>query len=146
MRIFVLEDDPIRIRWFRERFIKHETTFVTSCDAVDSYEPPYDLILLNHDLGGRQMLEHEDCGLTFVKLIKSKLLGTDLVIVHSYNRPGAKRMLDEIDKSVHFCDHMPYRGPAFNTAVKMFERMALLKERIEEPTHANNRNNRESET
>lgn len=40
MRVFVLEDDPTRIRWFRETFFNHELTLVESCAQVEQFVPP----------------------------------------------------------------------------------------------------------
>lgn len=69
MRIFVLEDNAARIMWFERRFQGHDVTYADSCTQIDRFQPPYDLICLDHDLGGRQMSEHEDNGEAFVKLI-----------------------------------------------------------------------------
>lgn len=132
MKIFILEDDPERIRYFRELFYADHTVDVaSSCVEVDKFQPPYDLILLDHDLGRRQMAEHEDCGLTFVRLVKDKLTKDDLVIVHSYNHDGAVNMIMEIQDRVMFCDHFPFRGPRFNAAVEMFMRSAKLRKNLD---------------
>jgi len=95
MRVFVLEDNPVRIarlkQWLPEWA---DLTVISSCTEADTFDPVYDLILLDHDLGGRQMEEHEDCGLTFVQQMKDRLrTGYRYTIVyHSFNPDGAKRM------------------------------------------------------
>lgn len=93
MRIFILEDDLGRIALFRQWFDGHDVTQVDSCAAIDALQPPYDLICLDHDLGGRQLSEHEDNGEQFAKLIVEKYGSQDrpdtLVIVHSFNPGGA---------------------------------------------------------
>lgn len=139
-RIFILEDDPIRIAHFKEVFGSiADLTITNSCVHVDSFKPPYDVIFLDHDLGGRQLSgdvcvyckgvpevaaacdyckghvgAHEDCGFTFVKSIKDKLRPDDCVIIHSYNSKGAEKMLVEIDPSIP-AFYAPYRGTMFNT-------------------------------
>ena len=115
-KVFILEDDPERISYFKE-LLGHvaDLTIISSCVEVDKFQPPYDLIFLDHDLGGRQMVDHEDCGLTFVKQADS-FTPNDLIIVHSYNPVGAKQMLAELPVGAMYC---PFRGVAFNNAVEM---------------------------
>lgn len=143
MKIFVLEDDPDRIRWFAQRFLGHDWTCIQTCDREYEFKPPYDLILLDHDLGGRQLEagplirvhkdlarkvegeviiqgEHgliEDCGLTFVRMIKDRLDGTGRIIVHSCNPNGAKAMVREIMDSDIFSHYAPFRGSFFNNLI-----------------------------
>lgn len=108
MRIYVLEDDPNRIitlcRYFdraeqrqseeagKSRLI--EVQWSQTCTRLDEFKPPYDLILLDHDLGGRQMTRDEDCGMTFLKEIKTIAPGIKdaLIILHSHNLAAAAQM------------------------------------------------------
>lgn len=95
-RIFILEDDPLRMRQFYETFMaydQYDIDHVESCVRVSRFQPPYDLICLNHDLGGRQLEDHEDNGVAFAKLIKDKINPEAHIVVHSYNASGAKEML-----------------------------------------------------
>ena len=85
LRVFVLEDDPDRIRQLTEWLIGCEWDCIQTCIREYEFKPPYDLILLDHDLGGRQLADHEDCGLTFVKLVKDRINIEADIIVHSYN-------------------------------------------------------------
>jgi CheY-like chemotaxis protein len=98
MKIFVLEDDPIRIEWFKKRFIGHEVTYVDSCTQVDQFQGPYDLICLDHDLGGRQLEDHEDNGLAFVRLINDRIERAN-VIIHSFSPWGAMNMKGVCEKA-----------------------------------------------
>jgi len=108
MRIFILEDDPERVRWLTNRLIGHDLTIVDSCTKADQFVPPYDLILFDHDLGGRQLAEHEDCGETFARLIVDRI-GDARVIVHSYNFMGAMHIIGVIG----YGTYAPFRGPLF---------------------------------
>lgn len=65
MNVFILEDDLTRMQWFRERLINHTITHAASCTQVERFVGPYDLICLDHDLGGRQMSTRPDSGATF---------------------------------------------------------------------------------
>ena len=110
MRIFILEDDPNRIVEFHKWFDHHsiEVTYIHTCERVEEFQPPYDYLFLDHDLGGSQLgykhgrplslQEAEDCGLTFVKLIGEKLQRhqPEGVIIHSYNPDGARNMALEL--------------------------------------------------
>jgi CheY-like chemotaxis protein len=92
MRVFILEDDPVRICKLHEMLYGCQIDHATSCAEVNLFQPPYDLILLDHDLGGRQMIEHEDSGYTFVNLIKHLINKDAIVVFHSFNTDGARMM------------------------------------------------------
>src|SRR5258705_13434814 len=101
IKVFILEDDVTRVNMLLVWLRGADLTVAKSCTEVDKFQPPYDLILLDHDLGGRQMKEHEDCGLTFLRLIKDKIDPDDSVVVfHSYNPCGAENMYKELNRGV----------------------------------------------
>lgn len=111
MKIFVLEDDPDRIRWFTRRFANHEWDCIQTCAREYEFRPPYDLILLDHDLGGRFVGGgSEDSGLTFIRGIKNRIGTTTCVILHSYNPDGVKAMLAEWPESIP----APFRSKEFD--------------------------------
>lgn len=142
-KVFVLEDDPARVQHFREVFANAaELTIIDTCADTDKFQPPYDAIFLDHDLGGRQMTDGrcvhcgsvagsdtscafckdgtdaEDCGTQFVTLVKDKLALDDIVIIHSYNSEGAKRMLALLPAETSAV-YVPFRGKAFDAIVEM---------------------------
>lgn len=96
MRVFILEDDWTRITRFREWFDGHDLTQVDSCASVDAFQPPYDVIFLDHDLGGRQLEAHEDNGHRFAQLIKDKLTFDVPVVIHSFSPDGALNIYNEL--------------------------------------------------
>jgi N-acetyl-beta-hexosaminidase len=104
VKIFILEDDQARISAFKSA-IKPEHD-VTICKwlkgkdgAFELFKPPYDLILLDHDLGGMQYVESdgvEETGYQFAKwmvALEDKLYPDTAVIVHSYNPTGAANIV-----------------------------------------------------
>lgn len=100
-RIFVLEDDPNRIRQFRQAAIGAELTLCsTVADAITAFDRggPYDLICLDHDLGGETYVpsDNDNTGYTFALwLSQFKLQPTaSVIVIHSYNGGGARRMMD----------------------------------------------------
>ena len=117
MRIFILEDDHARILTLRERLFNHNLTIINSCIEVDKFQPPYDLLLLDHDLGGRQLEGHEDCGLTFVRLVKPRLSSVVPIIIHSYNPVGAADMMNELE-GFHVA-WAPFMGSTFKAALNL---------------------------
>ena len=123
-RLFILEDDPARISYFKETFgLLADLTIIDSCADADKFRPPYDVIFLDHDLGGRQLVEHEDCGLTFVRKVQALAEASPcLTIIHSYNADGAKAMQNLLPESIH----APFRGLMFNSAVDLLKRMWRL--------------------
>lgn len=121
MKVFILEDDPTRITLLIEWLQGHYLTIVDSCSKVDMFQPPYDLILLDHDLGGRQMTEHEDNGAAFAKLINDKINKNAIVIIHSHNPYGVKRMRDILDGGII----APFGGGFFRNLLNMAAKACL---------------------
>lgn len=96
MNVFVLEDDPLRMATIRRLLPDATITHIESCKDADQFQPPYDLVLLDHDLGGRQLEEHEDCGLIFVRITNSRFDSDTPVVIHSFNPDGAEAMAREL--------------------------------------------------
>ena len=104
MRVFILEDDPNRIMVLREAAFTHDVVFTESClgpnGAIEVYaresaKAPFDLLLLDHDLGGRMFVDsnEEDTGAAFVRRLPDAPENPPDVVIHSYNADGAQNML-----------------------------------------------------
>lgn len=98
-RVFVLEDDPYRIGVFQDACLgRHDLTLTDRLagprGAFTLYQPPYDLIYLDHDLGGRQMVDsrEEETGAAFVRWMPPAGDHQPVITIHSYNLPGATNM------------------------------------------------------
>lgn len=98
-RVFVLEDDPFRIEQFRKACEgRHDLTLTDHLSgprgAFTLYQPPYDLVYLDHDLGGRQMVDsdEEETGAAFVRWLPPADEHQPVITIHSYNLPGATTM------------------------------------------------------
>lgn len=50
MKVFILEDDPERMRVLRQILPTADITHILSCTQEQEFQPPYDVILLDHDL------------------------------------------------------------------------------------------------
>ena len=106
MKIFILEDSNSRIILFREILAADPSSdvFVTDdvVEATVKFNPPYDLILLDHDLAHEHENEvftgqvptcHTGSGTEFAGWLAQTQDPTKCpVIIHSYNPAGAERM------------------------------------------------------
>ncbi len=97
MKIFILEDDLVRIGLFIKNLGQHELTIAEDLDyARKRWQPPYDIVLLDHDLGG-QVYVSSDVENTGAGFVKDLLLGplenlTGKFFVHSWNPDGGDLM------------------------------------------------------
>lgn len=100
MRIFILEDDPQRIKSFKQKLNKH---YVVYCDNVEEAkkiltEDSFEVILFDHDLGGLQYVDSNDpnTGYQLAKWVRQRGLRFTQIIVHSQNPPGAQNIANEV--------------------------------------------------
>lgn len=96
IRIFVLEDDFQRIVRFKPAMIGLDYTVAMDIDeAIAKFDPPYDYIFLDHDLGGKVFVKSSDrnTGAEFVRQ-KGTLFAPATVVLHSMNPNGRQAMKD----------------------------------------------------
>lgn len=94
--IFVLEDDITRIKWFsRELNGKFKITYTDKAETAIYLlnNNKYDIMFLDHDLGGEQMVDVKEfnTGSTVAEEI-NKLKIDVPVILHSFNVTGLANM------------------------------------------------------
>lgn len=111
IRILVLEDDVQRIKWFKSVLIGVVADFaVEAQEAIDLVNKnKYDIIFLDHDLGGKQMVDVNEfnTGSTVAKVIAGKDWKDDCdVIIHTYNPDGRENMRAIINSFL--CKIYPY--------------------------------------
>lgn len=120
MRVFILEDDVRRIQHLLTLLRGCDITLITSCEYADKFQPPYDLVLLDHDLGGRQMEEHEDCGTKFLELVMDRIPANQLIVIHSFNAPAAWRMGTMLERDGKTQTYIaPFKSELFNRILYM---------------------------
>lgn len=120
MRIFILEDDDYRNSQFRETLFHTDATFTTSYDeAVKAYNGPYDVVCLDHDLGGQQMVssQEQNTGYQFTKWMPPAGSIPPVVFIHSYNPNGAENMFQELTSKGYQPIKMPF-GPTILSVLK----------------------------
>ncbi len=104
MNIFILEDDPLRIKTFQRALIDHNVDHADNVQDGQKLltENEYDLILLDHDLGGGQMVHSSDenTGYQLAKFIRDDNISAR-VITHTYNPAGAKNILAVLPRAAY---------------------------------------------
>jgi hypothetical protein len=97
------------MQWFRERLINHDITHAESCDQVNRFAGGYDIVFLDHDLGHHKSatFHTKNNGEVFAHKISAKI-GRALVVIHSYNHDGGKRIQAKVGGV-----RMPFRGKQF---------------------------------
>lgn len=116
MRIFILEDDHERIKTFRRKLIGHELVVAETAQAAINAlgcerdamtrESRFDVIFLDHDLGGEQMVA--TAGSEVVRWMVLEMGNAPLVIVHSLNAPAAMEMQAKLCDSGFDCHRIPF--------------------------------------
>jgi len=94
--VLILEDDPERVHQFYIDFFRDQLVVVNNAnDAIEILKAKkFDLICLDHDLGGEVYADSEspNTGFQVTKAIPGSLNSDTTVIIHSYNHIAAKRM------------------------------------------------------
>lgn len=96
MKIFILEDNEERIKWFVKSFSEDE--LVISNMASLSIEIlktiKFQLIFLDHDLGGKAFVnsDREDTGAEVAREMRNSMNSDTPVVIHSLNKHGAQRI------------------------------------------------------
>ncbi len=103
MKLFILEDDAQRMKLFNEWFKDHEITHAEHAKEAIALlaANEYDIIFLDHDLGGRTYVNSADpdTGYQVAKTIPEGPNDTTPVVVHSMNENGAKNIMSVLIKN-----------------------------------------------
>lgn len=98
MRIFILEDNKYRMEKFRRELIGHTIDHAETVQDGTSMVTfnKYDLLFLDHDLGGEQMVNssHKNTGYQLAEFIASFTPNKETpCIVHSCNPAGSDNIV-----------------------------------------------------
>ena len=115
MKFFILEDSDARIELFSDALYGHELTIAKSKDEGLKWwnrdQGKYDVVLLDHDLGGKQYLDprgsEPNTGMKFVEAVADKPM-PNRIIIHSYNLAGAVAMEAHLRDCGHACVRIPF--------------------------------------
>ena len=104
MDILILEDNEERCMHFRKNLINHEVNITEfSKEAISLLEKKdYDILFLDHDLGGMQMVTSgEGTGYEVAEwLSKNQNRKPKRIYIHSLNEPGRKNMKSVLPESI----------------------------------------------
>lgn len=96
MKVFVLEDSPVRNDWFKKTFAGHDLTIVDNVEDGVSYMEKHkpDVMFLDHDLGGMVYVSttEPNTGSGFLRTLKKKNIRCNQIFIHSMNTIGASNM------------------------------------------------------
>ena len=126
MKILFLDDDNVRHVQFKSviQKDKHEIDYVYTSTACISKlkNNNYDIIFLDHDLGGQIYVEEtKGSGYEVALYIENKLDKKSLpknVIIHSFNPAGAERMFVSIKKVISNTIMIPFMHNNYINLVK----------------------------
>ena len=99
MKVLFLDDDPNRMKYARLYFSKDELSEAETAEqAIKMLEKysPYDLVLLDHDLGGKVYCPSDEVSGYAVAKHISEMPKEKLplrVVIHSFNPAGAENMI-----------------------------------------------------
>ena len=116
IRVFLLDDDVRRHRWFTSRFkgdvidIAHNVNEATKLLSAASY----DAIFLDHDLHpehyNADSTDDERTGYAVALWLCSnpELQRASTILVHTRNADGAMRMVEELRRAGRSADYVPF--------------------------------------
>jgi hypothetical protein len=116
IRVFLLDDDVRRHRWFATRF---KGDFIDIADNVARAqqllsEASYDAIFLDHDLHpehyNAESTDDERTGYAIAQWLGSNpdLQRASTIFVHTRNADGAMRMVEELRRSGRSAEYVPF--------------------------------------
>lgn len=104
MNIFILEDDSRRMTKFRRNLIGHKIDHVETVKAGKKLvqQNKYDLLLLDHDLGGKQMVDssEENTGYQLAIFISKTRNKNTPCITHTCNPAGANNIVGVLPHAI----------------------------------------------
>jgi hypothetical protein len=116
IRVFILDDDVGRHRWFATRF---KGDFIDFADNVAKAQQllsktSYDAIFLDHDLHpehyNSDSTDDERTGYAIAQWLGSNpnLQRASTIVVHTRNADGAMRMVEELRRAGRSADYVPF--------------------------------------
>jgi CheY-like chemotaxis protein len=126
IRVFLLDDDKRRHRWFSERF---KGDFVDVADNVQQAQDFlsrnfYDAIFLDHDLHPEHYksssLDDERTGYAIATWLAAnpQFQRASTILVHTRNADGAMRMVEELRRAGRNADYVPF--PLLEERIKRY--------------------------
>lgn len=115
LKILVLDDDPVRLKWFKSKFkdqdihlAENSTVFDVKCGLYAG--TGWDTIFLDHDL---QEFHHdpykfEVTGYDVAQAIIDSAVKVNKIVVHTINLPAGNRMVALLSEAGYSVEAIPY--------------------------------------
>lgn len=104
MKVLVVEDNSFRVKKFKSELIGCSVDYTDNAyeAIVLCKEIQYDLVFLDHDLGGREMVSSDDenTGFQVAKNMKGTINESTFTVIHSANPVGAANMQKELPQAL----------------------------------------------
>ncbi len=116
IRVFLLDDDERRHRWFTARFKGDFIDIASNVNEARQFlsAGSYDAIFLDHDLHPEhyhaESTDDERTGFAIAQFLCSnpELQRASTILVHTRNADGAMRMVGELRKAGRSADYVPF--------------------------------------
>jgi len=110
MRLLILEDNPERIKKFKEIFKHHELFFAKHIAQalITLHQNEFDIIFLDHDLDENNLTSYNNGYELCKKMIEFNLQKQAIIYIHSMNPSGANAMLNILKDNGYQVDWYPY--------------------------------------
>ncbi len=101
MRIFVLEDDGYRVKFFLEKFCNSYITITENAQSAIEYleDNVFDYLFLDHDLG-----DGNGSGLEVAEYLADNPWNENNrspIVIHSWNVPATENMINVLSQARH---------------------------------------------
>jgi DNA-binding response OmpR family regulator len=110
MKILFLDDNIYRLIYAKKKWANHDLILAeTSQEAINALRNnKFDFVSLDHDLGGEVYVESgENTGYEVAQFIAKMETPPPIVVVHSWNSAGARKMVQELE-NVTEVDYQPF--------------------------------------
>jgi len=116
IRVFLLDDDKRRHRWFSERFKDDMLDLADNVETAQQFlsSNSYDAIFLDHDLHPEHYHsdEKDDTRTGYAIALwlatNPKLQRASTIVVHTRNADGAIRMVEELRRAGRSAEYVPF--------------------------------------
>lgn len=116
-RILFLDDSEARLNQAENFFGPMDEYYLartaeTAIRLLSTVDGPWDLVMLDHDLGGEAFVgsDREDCGMEVVRYIERSLPEIKEIIIHSWNPPAANEMRSRLAGQGYNVSYQPFQS------------------------------------
>lgn len=118
MSILFLDDSPERTTKFLATYPDAVCVETAAACIAKLREGIWKTVCLDHDLGGKVMVDSNraDCGMEVVRWIMRNRPFIGRVIVHTWNEPAGRRMVDDLRRREYNAVYAPFGASEWTPA------------------------------